>query len=262
MSNTDTRRLRVFIRVKHTPVTIDIEFSDDHLAKCYYHSIKGSKKLQMGKPCIVRMELPHSAVDLEMSRSLGAIIVHFDSGNNAKRWIDNICRPVQDQPRQVYLKQYWADADFEKLKAALEEKQSQQKRDMVPAETSPLETSPSEIVPSEIVPSEIVPSEIVPSEIVPSEIVPSEIVPSEIVPPEIVPPEILLPRIVPLISLPEPNPSDGKRIKRIMSPPKAAQTSEPWTPIQIISQIRRQPETQSPSKARGNAFFRWFKRRN
>lgn len=124
MTKDDKRRLRVFIRVDRTPVRVDVEFPDEHedLARHYRQSVEESKKILPGKPLTVRMELSSSAVDLEMSRSLGAIVVHFDNSNNAKKWTDDICRPVDNQAHQVYFKQYWSDEDFVQLRTTLEEK--------------------------------------------------------------------------------------------------------------------------------------------
>ncbi|KAI8218448.1 hypothetical protein K4K54_010347 [Colletotrichum sp. SAR 10_86] len=93
----DTRRLTVFIRVTRMPLRVDIEFPDNDLARCYRQSIE-------------------RIVDLEMSQSLGGIIMHFDKDYDAKMWVDDVCRPVNGKPKQVYFKQYWSDAEFAKLR--------------------------------------------------------------------------------------------------------------------------------------------------
>ncbi|EQB54465.1 hypothetical protein CGLO_05707 [Colletotrichum gloeosporioides Cg-14] len=121
----DTRRLTVFIRVTRMPLRVDIEFPDSDLAKCYRQSIEGSKKVLQGESFTVRMELPSSVVDLEMSQSLGGIIMHFDKDYDAKMWVDDVCRPVNGKPKQVYFKQYWSDAEFAKLRSTLDKKRDQ-----------------------------------------------------------------------------------------------------------------------------------------
>ncbi|KAH0420933.1 hypothetical protein CcaCcLH18_13731 [Colletotrichum camelliae] len=130
-SASETRRFTVFIRVTRMPLRADIEFPDNDLARCYRQSIERSKRVLPGESFTVRMELPSSVVDLEMSQSLGGIIMHFDKDYDAKMWIDDICRPVNGKPKQVYFKQYWNDAEFAKLRSTLEKKRDQAHEEVI-----------------------------------------------------------------------------------------------------------------------------------
>ncbi|KAF9876552.1 hypothetical protein CkaCkLH20_05960 [Colletotrichum karsti] len=123
MPEIDALRLYVYLHFSNNTTTVEVEFpsTEKDLAEAYRQSIRRHKDLELSRDDgnIVAFELPPSATDVSTTRSARAIIVHFKRSNDAKRWADAICRPVADSSHQVYVKQYWNEADLAGLRESL-----------------------------------------------------------------------------------------------------------------------------------------------
>ncbi|KAL5354174.1 hypothetical protein ACLOAV_000259 [Pseudogymnoascus australis] len=116
-------RLYVYIRITRLPAVVEVEFPEAELllAQRYRESISGTKILApvRQKPYVVAFELPDSVIELETSRSLRALLLHFDTPRDATNFGDAICFPLKDHPRQVFIKQDWGRAEVAGLEESL-----------------------------------------------------------------------------------------------------------------------------------------------
>lgn len=119
-------RFRVFIGlVPSFNSTVAIQFGEDHegreLANLYRELIRQSatKRLLKWEGDTVIIALPEAAKNVEVSGSNKSFVVHFDTPASAEDWSDEICRLVEDYPKQVLIKQVWKPRELEELKDEL-----------------------------------------------------------------------------------------------------------------------------------------------
>ncbi|KAH8904100.1 hypothetical protein BR93DRAFT_930708 [Coniochaeta sp. PMI_546] len=117
----DALRLYVYMRVSQVPPTVEIEFPNEQLAMRYRSSIQVTKTLPQlrQRSKVVAITIPKSVIDIETTRSFQAFILHFDQPESAAQWQDALCRPVEDHPRQVFIRQYWDAAQLVDLERNL-----------------------------------------------------------------------------------------------------------------------------------------------
>lgn len=116
-------RLHVYIRITGGSAVVEVVFpkAEFLLAQRYRESISNTKEPvpALEKPYVVAFKLPGSVIKLETSGSLEALLLHFDTRNDATNFKDAICLPVNKHPYQVYIKQYWGQAEVAGLEESL-----------------------------------------------------------------------------------------------------------------------------------------------
>ena len=110
MPDSDGGRLWIYIRLQSNPRVIEIEFPSKELARKYRDSLDEDKEIAEDRDSgsTVAIKLPRSAVELEMSRSMGGFIIHFSDEHKARDWADAIFIPVKEHRKRLLVKQYWS----------------------------------------------------------------------------------------------------------------------------------------------------------
>ncbi|KAK4211280.1 hypothetical protein QBC37DRAFT_427318 [Rhypophila decipiens] len=118
-------RLYVYIRVTRFPAVVEIEFPDTEtgrsLARRYLQSITRAKELPADRqrPHIVAFHLNPSITDILASKYPSGLVLHFENSAEARQFEDDICLPVAEHPRQLFIKQYWDDKEADLLARTL-----------------------------------------------------------------------------------------------------------------------------------------------